>query len=215
SAGTPPYRYAWDFDDGTPGTSRLTVHEYDRPGNYTINVTVADAVGGVGWAVWPIEINPGLHVALSVSPSPVAPGTPATFVPTVVGGTAPFSYAWSFGDGETNRDAQPTHIYAGPGSYAVTLRVNDSVGASALTSQTVEVTGPGGTTPPSNSAGGSLLGNGWFWVALLAVVVAAIALGLLFLRRRRAPGASHRPANADPPARAGARDENAPPAGRR
>jgi PKD repeat protein len=215
SAGTPPYQYSWDFDDGTRGTSRLTVHEYDRPGTYTINVSVADAVGGVGVASWLLEINPELQVVLSVSPSPVTPGALVTFVPTVVGGTAPFSYAWSFGDGGNDRGVAPTHVYPGSGSYSVTLRVNDSVGATALTSRTVDVASPGGGSPPSNSAGGSLLGNGWTWVALLAVAVAAVAIGLLLLRRRRGPGASRPPAKAEPPEETAEWDENAPPPSQR
>jgi DNA-binding beta-propeller fold protein YncE len=43
-------------------------------------------------------------------------------------------YDWSFGDGKTAVDAgpTPTHVYATPGSYTVTLRVTDDAGCSSV-----------------------------------------------------------------------------------
>jgi PKD repeat protein len=43
-----------------------------------------------------------------------------------VGGVAPFTYAWSFGDGGTSSEPSPTHTFPGPGSYDVTLTVTDA-----------------------------------------------------------------------------------------
>ncbi|GAA2160164.1 putative membrane protein [Humibacillus xanthopallidus] len=37
----------------------------------------------------------------------------------------PLTYAWSFGDGGTGTEAQPSHRYLGPGTYVVNLVVND------------------------------------------------------------------------------------------
>ena len=35
------------------------------------------------------------------------------------------AYDWDFGDGNTSTDANPTHIYATPGTYIATLTVTD------------------------------------------------------------------------------------------
>jgi PKD repeat protein len=52
------------------------------------------------------------------------------------------SYAWTFGDGGTSTQQQPTHAYAASGSYDVTLTVTDNGGASRSVTQTVSVTVP-------------------------------------------------------------------------
>jgi Tol biopolymer transport system component len=39
------------------------------------------------------------------------------------------SYSWNFGDGGTASGSTPTHTYAAPGAYAVTLTVTDNLGA--------------------------------------------------------------------------------------
>jgi PKD repeat protein len=55
------------------------------------------------------------------------------------------SYNWTFGDGASGTGAQPTHAYAGAGTYAVTLTVGDDGGATAAVTNAVTVTAPGGT----------------------------------------------------------------------
>ncbi|MDQ3177296.1 MAG: PKD domain-containing protein, partial [Actinomycetota bacterium] len=54
-----------------------------------------------------------------------------TFDDLTVGGTAPFTYAWDFGDGGTSSEASPTHTFPGPGTYSVTATVTDSTGATS------------------------------------------------------------------------------------
>jgi PKD repeat protein len=49
------------------------------------------------------------------------------------------SYGWSFGDGGTASGAQATHTYVLPGTYTVTLVVEDDKGAKGETSATVIV----------------------------------------------------------------------------
>jgi PKD repeat protein len=45
SGGTGPYNYAWDFGDGSTGSGVSPSHVYSASGNYTVKVTVTDAVG--------------------------------------------------------------------------------------------------------------------------------------------------------------------------
>lgn len=55
----------------------------------------------------------------------------------------PVTYAWSFGDGGTSTDAKPSHTFAGPGTYSVSLTVTDTSGQTNAVSHDVT---------PSNTA---------------------------------------------------------------
>ena len=52
-------------------------------------------------------------------------GNEIQFYPDVAGGFTPYSYMWDFGDGKTSTDASPTHAYAKPGEYTISLKVTD------------------------------------------------------------------------------------------
>lgn len=90
------------------------------------------------------------------------------------------SWAWDFGDGTTSALEHPTHTYAAPGTYTVTLRVADSVGhLSEATATQVVLAPPTGTvtlpslvkegvtysysTAGSDADGGSILAYSWNW----------------------------------------------------
>lgn len=59
---------------------------------------------------------------------------------------SPVSYAWSFGDGTTATGSTATHIYNVAGTYAATLTVTDTGGATASDSVLVTVSGAGAGT---------------------------------------------------------------------
>jgi len=72
----------------------------------------------------------------------VCPGAAATIVfdSTVTSGTGPFIYAWTFGDGDTSADADPSHEYpTGAKVYDVTLVVTNDCGESTYNT-TVTIT---------------------------------------------------------------------------
>ncbi len=50
------------------------------------------------------------------------------------------SYAWDFGDGQTGTGVTPTHTYATPGTYTVTLTVTDDKGATGTAQAQVTAT---------------------------------------------------------------------------
>jgi subtilisin len=51
------------------------------------------------------------------------------------------SYHWVFGDGETGSGVTPGHVYAAPGTFAVSLTVTDGEGATDMESQDITVGG--------------------------------------------------------------------------
>jgi PKD repeat protein len=61
------------------------------------------------------------------------------FTSTVTGGTPPFTYEWTFLDGNRSTDPRSNHAFALPGTYAVTLKVTDSTGVVARTTVMVTI----------------------------------------------------------------------------
>jgi PKD repeat protein len=57
------------------------------------------------------------------------------------------AYSWDFGDGSTGNGATPTHAYADPGNYTVTLTVTDENGGTNSTTKQVAATAP--NVPPT------------------------------------------------------------------
>ena len=55
-------------------------------------------------------------------------------------GYKPF-YEWTFGDGQSSTDTNPSHTYAAPGSYWVRLVVTDQEGQRGETTKNVVVAG--------------------------------------------------------------------------
>lgn len=55
-------------------------------------------------------------------------GAEVSFVPNVSGGAPPYSFDWTFGDGEGSTEAAPTHTYTAEGVFTVGLTVMDDAG---------------------------------------------------------------------------------------
>jgi PKD repeat protein len=60
------------------------------------------------------------------------------------------AYAWDYGDGQSGGGVTPTHVYAAPGSYSVTLTVSDPVGGEDVETLTVDI--PNGAPAASFTA---------------------------------------------------------------
>jgi endonuclease/exonuclease/phosphatase family metal-dependent hydrolase len=68
------------------------------------------------------------------------------------------SYNWTFGDGQTSTQANPSNLYSSAGSFTARLTVTDNAGASASVSTTITV-----SQPPSGSTTVKVLSwNGQF-----------------------------------------------------
>ena len=111
-------------------------------------------------------------------------------------------YTWSFGDGTTSTDQNPTHAYAAAGTYNVSLDVLDPGSGTATTAQSVVVTASnppggdgdagvsdpgnnGGDHPPSTEMGGCCQTSGGGASTLLCGVAVAGILGRRRRHRRR------------------------------
>ena len=64
------------------------------------------------------------------------------FTGSAFGGTAPYTWAWTFGDGGTATTQNPTHAYTTAGVYNVTLTVTDSASGTDTDTTTATIIAP-------------------------------------------------------------------------
>jgi len=206
--------YAWTFGDSTTGTGATTTHTYAAAGTYTVEVTVTDSLGFEKTAMTSVLVNPALAGSASASSATPTTANSVAFNATHTGGTGPYTFAWSFGDGATSTSENPSHKYASAGTYTVTVVITDEVGKS-VTRTLTETVSKAPTVlglPPTE-------GYGVIAAIVIVVVAALLAAALLMRRRRKQPGSSAPPAAWNqrtpgaPPSGAGAPAESPPPTG--
>jgi len=85
TGGTPPYSYAWRFDDGSTVTGQNVSHTYSTPGTYTISLNVTDFAGRDAIASKTVNISPPSPPDFSVvaDPSNATIGVGATGTSTI------------------------------------------------------------------------------------------------------------------------------------
>ena len=121
ATGTFPYHFSWDT-------------EGEIPGNHNIKVTAIDNDGGSTSDEIEINLKAG-------GSSPIA-----AFIANTISGNAPLvvsftdestdmptTWYWTFGDGGTSTEQNPSHTYTVAGAYTVTLAVSNEYGSDSET----------------------------------------------------------------------------------
>ena len=123
----------WNFGDGTTATTSTATHVYAAAGQYTITLTVngSSSVSHAVSVANAAPATPPVTAAFGFSPSAPTSGQTVTFVDQSTG--SPFSWQWNFGDGTTSSAKSPSHAFAAPGNYFVTLTVANAVSTSSVT----------------------------------------------------------------------------------
>jgi PKD repeat protein len=147
--------YTWAFGDGDTATGAFVTHTYADPGTYTATLILRDDAGLLN------STTVSVTVTDTTSPVADAGGNRVIDEDELVqfDGTAStdnveaVSYEWAFGDGSTASGPTPTHVYADPGEYTVTLTVTDAAGNTATDTITVTTQD---VTPPNADATSTL-----------------------------------------------------------
>ncbi|MCP4216618.1 MAG: PKD domain-containing protein [bacterium] len=146
--------YDWAFGDGATysGTDATATHEYTATGNYTVSLTVTDNDNNEGTDTEAIVIGNGEAPTALFSINPTS-GKINDTINFDAGasydsdGTIA-SYAWTYGDGDTDTGVAPDHIYTTPGNYTVNLTVTDNDNNTGIASHTI-VIGSGQSPTPA------------------------------------------------------------------
>lgn len=122
-----PTNWSWDFGDGTGSNAQNPSHTYAQAGTYTVVLTASNAGG---------SSTKTKLVTVSLGDPPKADfefqvnGLTAAFVDRSTG--APTAWSWTFGDGSGSSAQNPSHTYAQPGTYTVTLRATNAGGSNSV-----------------------------------------------------------------------------------
>ncbi len=119
--GVAPYEHLWSNGANTESIEAA-------PGVYTVTITDAN---GCTWTSEEIGIPliESAPVAAFTAPAGILEvGQPVSFINTSTNASTHF---WDLGDGSFSEEAEPTHSYATPGTYTVTLTVESADGCAS------------------------------------------------------------------------------------
>lgn len=117
--------FEWDFGDGSTATGALTSHSYESSGPFAICVKAKSNNGCQSTACNVLTFG---KTSLQGNISHQNKNDSITLTATILGGAAPYTYFWEFGDGTSSTNAKPTHVYSRTGSYPVSVLVKDVAG---------------------------------------------------------------------------------------
>ncbi|XP_042554282.1 polycystin-1 isoform X1 [Dipodomys spectabilis] len=129
----PPYGEAFQVPDPTVAqvlVEHNATHTYASPGEYNLTVLASNTYENLTQQV-PVSVRPALpSLAVGASRSVLVVGQLVTFSPHPRPSSGGILYTWDFGDGSPRLvQSQPAvnHTYLHPGTYRVSLEVNNTV----------------------------------------------------------------------------------------
>jgi PKD repeat protein len=129
STGSTPRTYQWSFGDG--GTSILPnpTHSYAATGIYTVTLTITNSYGSDSRTKTEY-IRVGAGPVADFTGTPQSGNIPLAVAFTDISTGNPATWSWSFGDGGTSTERNPSHTYTKAGTYGITLTVTNTFGSS-------------------------------------------------------------------------------------
>jgi PKD repeat protein len=132
-----PVTYTWQATGQTPVThpashlpNDTASFTWDVSGNYSVHVTADNGLGQPVSTDYPVVISTIPRPDFHSSTVGTAPAN-ITFYNDTTGDAD--TWEWNFGDDQTSTDQAPTHTYAAPGVYTVSLKATGPEGFQSLT----------------------------------------------------------------------------------
>ncbi len=130
-------QYLWDFGDQNTSYLKNPVHIYEKPGEYSVRLTILDENGNTDTKIKNSFIlvsdsTPAPNADFSTSMTEASINTEIAFTDLSDGKIS--TYHWDFGDGVESDQRQPVHKYETPGTFDVNLFITGPGGSDELTS---------------------------------------------------------------------------------
>lgn len=128
-------KWFWNFGDATTDTLQSPAKTYTASGTYNVNLKVINDIGCSATATKPFTIEPQPIANFGLSDT-ACTGTAVKFTDssTISSGNI-VKWRWSFGPGDSvinSTNAPVTKVYTTPGSYTVTLVVENTSGCKSV-----------------------------------------------------------------------------------
>ena len=149
--------WLWNFGDGSTSTNQNPTHLYPQAGNYSVTLTVTTANGctNTGVSSVGVQILPSPTAAFSVNSTLFY--LPTESLITTNQSVGANSYYWTFGDGGTSTQTNPTYLYNLVGNFEIELTATNKYGckdvAKVNVTTTADVVFPNAFTPSGPSDG--------------------------------------------------------------
>ncbi|MGD6805594.1 MAG: PKD domain-containing protein [Candidatus Bathyarchaeia archaeon] len=138
-------QWSWTFGDGETSSQQNPAHVYSSVGIKTVTLTVTDSNGMSSTVTKTLTVEEAIQLQppqANFSPASVNPtvNQDVLFTDTSSAGTGVINqWLWSFGDGTTSTEQNPTHAYSTIGAKTITLTVTDSNGLSNTITKAITV----------------------------------------------------------------------------
>ncbi|MFZ9942277.1 MAG: PKD domain-containing protein [Bacteroidia bacterium] len=118
--------WLWDFGDGSTSTAANAIHTYQQAGVYHVTLQTQSNGSSCSQNIDPFVtyILTDGQANFSVT-NTICPAYTSVFTDSSINAV---SWFWDFGDGTTSTLQNPSHMYANPGMYNVSLTITTATG---------------------------------------------------------------------------------------
>lgn len=139
-----PVVWIWDFGDGSDlDFTQNPLHSFPAPDIYTVTLIVFSGAGTYDSTARDVDVTGDVYPApavFSVWNYGITDLEVKFFDHSYgVGGEYVTGWLWDFDDGQTSTEQNPTHTYAEPNAYQVSLQVTGNEATTDITFQTLYV----------------------------------------------------------------------------
>lgn len=119
--------FFWTFGDGSTSTERSPLHEYAGPGDYSTSLRIITPAGCTD--------RDTQQISVTIPPFPEADFTQSARIVSIFNSEVNFNnrsvnstrYKWSFGDGQSSEEENPTHVFDQIGTLKIKLAAFNGV----------------------------------------------------------------------------------------